>query len=215
MTTQTPKPTDQTPEVVAPLSPESASTNFYWTLGTTEIFNLQTTIRGIVSPAQLDTHFTSVDKALQRVVKQGGHAKPIGVQPSQPAPSAPLDPSAKIALEEGNKELATSIQEGQAIILDFVYDGVEECDGLTIIPQPGDLVDLDFTREGFKWPVIKATKWKHTRAQDLLKWTTSADVSKAAKFTLACKVYYKLGKEYTTKENENRRYKDIVGVRLA
>jgi len=215
MTTQTQKATDQQPEVVIPLSPEAASTNFYWTFGKDEVFNLQTTFRGSVTETEIAAHFASVKHALIQVVSLGGHAKQVGQQPSQPAPSAPLDPSAKIALEEGNKELATTLQEGQAAILDFAYDGVEECDGLTITPQAGEVVNIDFTRDGLKWPVLRAVKWKNAKAQSLLKYATSAEVTKPAKYSLACKVFYKLGKEYVDGEGQARRYKDIVGVRLA
>lgn len=76
--------TDQTPEVLE-LSPEQASTNFYWLFGKSEVFNLQTTIRGILDPLQIQAHLESAKMMMKEIVEMGGHAKQVGKQ-DQPAP---------------------------------------------------------------------------------------------------------------------------------
>lgn len=75
--------TDQQTEVEN-LSPEQASTNMYWTFGKNEVFNLQTTIRGIVHPQQVEYHLKSVKVAMNLIIEMGGHAKPVGQQPLPP-----------------------------------------------------------------------------------------------------------------------------------
>lgn len=77
------QPTDRNPEV----NPEQASTNFYWTFGEGEIFNLQTTIRGVLTPEQIDAHLASATAAMKAVVARHGHAKPVGQQAAQAAPA--------------------------------------------------------------------------------------------------------------------------------
>ncbi len=63
------------------VSPEHASTNFFWTYGTEEVFNIQTTMRGILTADQVDAHISSAAYAMRRVVELGGHAKQVGRQP--------------------------------------------------------------------------------------------------------------------------------------
>jgi hypothetical protein len=60
---------------------EQASTNFFWTLGHTEVFNLQTTLRGNLTEEQIEAHFAMVKWALSHVVTAGGHAKQVGGSP--------------------------------------------------------------------------------------------------------------------------------------
>jgi len=68
--------TDQLPEVE--VSTEAASTNFYWTIGHEELFNLQTTVRGVLDAEQVSAHLSTVISALKEVVAHGGHAKQVG-----------------------------------------------------------------------------------------------------------------------------------------
>ncbi len=74
-------------EIVSPPTTDEASTNFYWTVGTNEVFNLQTTLRGQVDPAAVKQHVTGVMESLKQVIKLGGHAKAVGRQP-EPMPTA-------------------------------------------------------------------------------------------------------------------------------
>lgn len=74
--------TDRLPEV----NPEQASTNFYWTFGKEEVFNLQTTIRGTLTPEQIEAHLATAIEAMKAVATRHGHAKPVGYQaPAKPS----------------------------------------------------------------------------------------------------------------------------------
>lgn len=82
--------TGSTPDVSI-LDPEQASTNFYWTYQTKAgRFNLQTTIRGILSFDQIKAHIASVLEATAHVDDLGGQAKPIGKQPDEDKPGEEL-----------------------------------------------------------------------------------------------------------------------------
>lgn len=79
-----------------PLSTEEVSTNFYWTVGDKETFNLQTTLRGEVDPAAVKRHLANIKAALVGVVALGGHAKAVGKQP-EPITTTSLAPAATTA----------------------------------------------------------------------------------------------------------------------
>ena len=66
--------TQPTPEV-AELTPEQASTNFYWSYGKEEVFNLQTTVRGILTPEQIKRHVDTVKQTMLTVHGIGGHPR--------------------------------------------------------------------------------------------------------------------------------------------
>jgi len=80
--------TDQKPEVE--VSTDHASTNFYWTFGKQEVFNLQTTVRGVTTTNQIEAHLITVKNALTHVVAIGGHAKPVGRQPEAAGNGQPV-----------------------------------------------------------------------------------------------------------------------------
>ena len=65
--------TQPTPEVAVP--PEQASTNFYWYYGKEEVFNLQTTVRGILTPDQIKRHIDTVKQTMVTVHGIGGHPR--------------------------------------------------------------------------------------------------------------------------------------------
>lgn len=68
-------------EPLLEVSPEELSTNFYWSCGKNEIFNLQTTVRGNPTHDEIIEHFESVKSALVMVVKNlEGHARQSGKQ---------------------------------------------------------------------------------------------------------------------------------------
>src|SRR3990167_9761529 len=68
--------TQPTPEVAVPeLTPEQASTNFYWSFGKEEIFLLQTTVRGILTPEQIKRHIDTVKQTMVTVHGIGGHPR--------------------------------------------------------------------------------------------------------------------------------------------
>ena len=75
-------------------NPEQASTNFYWTYETVNgVFNLQTTIRGILSFDQIKAHLNSGLDAAAQVVSLGGMAKQVGKSAYEPAASTLPQPT--------------------------------------------------------------------------------------------------------------------------
>jgi hypothetical protein len=57
-------------------NPDQASTNFYWSYETVNgVFNLQTTIRGILTPDQIKAHVKSALEANAHIVFLGGTAR--------------------------------------------------------------------------------------------------------------------------------------------
>lgn len=74
--------------------PEQASTNFYWTRETTlGVFNFQTTIRGILTPEQIQAHLASAMSAAQGIMEYNGLAKDLQNKYSAPATKLPETPS--------------------------------------------------------------------------------------------------------------------------
>jgi hypothetical protein len=60
-------------------NPEQASSNFFWTYESgNQIFNLQTTIRGILTYPQIQGHVKSAMEAMAHVQELGGIAKQVG-----------------------------------------------------------------------------------------------------------------------------------------
>lgn len=69
---------------------EQASSNFYWTYDTKAgVFNIQTTVRGILTLDQIKAHIKSELEAIAHVVSLGGQAKQVGrnaYEPTTPLP---------------------------------------------------------------------------------------------------------------------------------
>lgn len=140
------------------------------------------------------------------------------------APAAPPpkpDAAAKLVAEEGNQEMAAEL-EAAALEVPPPPKGKEwqtaDCVFLEILPQPDEKVTLKFYGNSRKqphddFPAITVNKWAWEQAQGLLKHVTTADVSKAATFTLPCRVYYTLGKAYTRPDGTTGNYKDVAHVR--
>ena len=87
-----------------------------------------------------------------------------------------------------------------------------------ILPQPDNKVTIEFYGKDRKqphndYPELKVNKWDVAQAAGLMKHVTSADVSKAAEFSLNCSVYWLEGKEYTTKDGGKGHYKNVSHVR--
>lgn len=78
-------------------NPEQASTNFYWTLQDEKgVFNLQTTIRGVLSADQIALHLNSAIMATKHVTARGGVAKDLRDKYSAPAAKLPEVPTATL-----------------------------------------------------------------------------------------------------------------------
>lgn len=73
------------------VSPDELSTNFYYTLGNDEQFNMQFTVRGNPTGAEIEAHFRAVVAAAKLVVEHGGHAKQVGAQSYTPKASKAVE----------------------------------------------------------------------------------------------------------------------------
>lgn len=83
-----------TGETDAPVTidnPEQASSNFYWTYDTENgVFNLQTTIRGILTFSQIQAHIKAVLETTAHIGQLGGQAKQRGQANIDTTVGAPL-----------------------------------------------------------------------------------------------------------------------------
>jgi hypothetical protein len=79
------------------IDPNEVSSNFFWTYGREEVFNIQTTIRADLPPEQFAVHLQCLVAAMKQVVEVKGHAKQVGAGATngaaKPAP-APIVVSA-------------------------------------------------------------------------------------------------------------------------
>jgi len=171
------------------VSPEEASSNFYWTLGQHEVFNIQTTIRGNPTPDEIAEHLRSAGGAMRAIVTLGGHAKPVGRQAENaafiPAPITPMQaaldtgkavagppvPSAPVASSNGQGESkCTMIEIGKGFKsgktqLKFHCVGLEN--PLTFTKEVGEMVKLlaplGYTTQhisiGQKYPADAIVSW--------------------------------------------------------
>lgn len=174
-------------------------------------FEHMTTVRGWGDKSLSD----GINKAKALIQYNGG--KPVSNR-AQPAAAPQPDPAAKIALEEGNKQMAQEIQV-QATAVPPSRKGVDvsyqiiDVDIVEVLPQPDGKTTLKFYGTSDKYPRVSVNKWKVEAANGLMKHVTSEDMGKAAKYTLKCRVYYTDGSSYQTTNGETRHYKDVEHIR--
>lgn len=109
---------DQTGDVIKfePIdNPEQASTNFYWTYeymtpqGQSQVFNFQTTFRGVLSLGQMANHIRMALEGTAYIAGLGGLAKQVG-KSAYETPAAPLPqptPIDQIITEQANLPFPT------------------------------------------------------------------------------------------------------------
>lgn len=162
--------------------------------------------------------FRQIEKTIAGIADIGG--KPVNSKAPTAPPPTP-DPAARIAQEAGNAPLSAELQaqanEVPAPPGDQAWQ-ITECVFVKILPQPDDKVTIEFYGNDKKqphndYPGVKVNKWKSEQAAGLMKYVTSADISKAAEFSLPCKVYWTEGKEYTKPDGSTGRYKNVAHVR--
>ena len=157
--------------------------------------------------------YSAVGKMVALVLETGG--KPANPRPA-PAASPQPDPAARIATEEGNPQMAAELQ-AQATAVPASKKGVpyKTFDAATVevLPQPDGRVTVSFYGDGRKYPDCKINKWKVEQANGLMKHVTSEPMDKPAKYTLACRVYYTDGAQYTKPDGTTGNYKDVEHVR--
>ncbi len=144
MTTQE---ADQHLEAPVALTTDEASTNFYWTCGNHEVFNLQTTIRSSLTDAQIQAHLDTVKRTLLAVVRMEGHAKSSTVGGTgKPAPG-----SEGSATTTTGKKPAPTVP-GDKPVQSFVAKMLE------VTPKPDGKAEIKFYAEGHKFPDLYATR---------------------------------------------------------
>ena len=140
-------------------------------------------------------------------------------KPMPPSASAPLPAKdVAIALEEGNKALAQQLAVSAAELppsrkgADVPYQ-TADVDIVEVLPQPDGKTTLRFYGANDKYPRVSINKWKVEAANGLMKHVTSEDRSKAAKYSIKCRVFFTDGASYTSTNGELRHYKDVEHVR--
>jgi hypothetical protein len=98
-------------------NPEQASTNFYWTYETqSQVFNLQTTIRGILTFEQIQAHIKSALEATAHIHSLGGQAKQVGKNAYE-TPAAPLpEPTTVDAIITEATKLSLPAEESKGVV---------------------------------------------------------------------------------------------------
>jgi hypothetical protein len=161
--------------------------------------------------------FRQIEKTIAGITDIGG--KPVTVRPTAAQPPA-TDPAAKIAMEEGNKELAAELQKIAAEVppsrkgADAKYQ-ITEAAVVEVLPQPDEKVTIKFYGDGDKYPRVAVNKWRIEAATGLMKYVTSEPMSKAGKYTLSCRVYWTEGNAFTKEDGSTGHYKDVEHVRPA
>lgn len=183
------------------VDPEKASTNFYWLLGTTEVFNLQTTIRGNLSDEEISSHMRSAVAAMKQALALGGHAKAVGKNGDVQTFVAPTTP-AQAAIETGK---AAPEPVGQPAPQGALSKAINI---IKVLPQPGDKVNVEFWQTGRKYAELYAKGWSLDRVRNLLSTVTKHDPAKPAELPLNCTVTYTLGKEY----KPGKHYEDVQAI---
>jgi len=178
-----------------------------------KVANLQCTAR--------DPLLDNAEHVIQRVAGLWKRYEWSLIEPPQAAPP-PVPSKAAEAVKDGTPEAQAAVK--------AVVEGVgdppagkewQTCDVcfVKILPQPGELVSIEFYGNAHKqphddFPEVKVNKWKYEQAAGLMKHVTSASVKEANEFALSCRVYYTIGKEYTKKDGSKGNYRDIGHVRL-
>lgn len=137
-------------------------------------------------------------------------------KPQPPLAPAPKPDAAARIVRDDNQQLADEFQ-AQSLEVPAPPDGktweICEIDKIKILPQPDDRITVEFYQINMKWPTVKVNKRKIQDVSNLLKHVTSADITKAAEFSLPCKVYWTQGKEFKNQDGETHHYKDVAHVR--
>jgi hypothetical protein len=192
---------DHEPIVV---STEAASSNFYWTFGKQEIFNIQSTFRGNLSREEIAAHLFSLKESMVQVLEIGGHAKTVGkagdvstiIMPATPTQAATETGKAIEPPTNGNGNAAP-----QGTMTKVIHT-------IKVLPQPGGKVTLEFWQTGRQYAELYAKGWTLERAQKLLSTVSKHDVRMAENLNINCQVAYTLGKEY----KPGKHYEDVQAI---
>lgn len=205
------------------VDPEKASTNFYWLLGTTEVFNLQTTIRGNLSDEEISSHMRSAVAGMKQALALGGHAKAVGkngdaqtfVPPTTPAQAAIETGKANVP-PSGPRPAAVETSPYETPHVGFQQPAQKQVNELVavkveITPVSEGKAELKFYEAGHKWPDLYSKR----AAKDwsgVLGWAQD-EFMKAQTFDgLNLRIGYTLSDKLNSKGNP---YKDIAYIKAA
>lgn len=94
------EPTEPTLDPIE-VSPEELSTNYYWTYGHKEQFNIQSTVRGNPSGPEISEHIDSLIAHMTEVVARGGHARRVDTKGTDAALTSVVTTPTQAAIETG------------------------------------------------------------------------------------------------------------------
>ena len=213
----------QDPEAEAPafnrneytVNPEQASTNFYWTAGKQEQFNLQTTLRGVLSDDDIRAHVETAIAGMKTVISQGGHAKTVTPKGEAVTAPVPQTTPTQAAIETGKAvptaaaitsspyetPMPASQVQTQKQMLELVIAEVE------ITPHTDGKAELKFFAAGHKFPDLYSTKPVGTWAQ-VLGWAES-NFRETKRVSAPLRIQYTLSEKLNSKGNP---YKDIQAI---
>src|SRR5262245_55233721 len=124
---------------------ETAKTSFCWTYGGKEgreVFNLETTISGTLSEADIESHITSALRAMGAVFRHGGRAKWVGGGPA-PQISTSRDSARGLTGYEWGRG-----RTGRSVLL--VHKNASEPDEIECPVHPGKMMSRR-SNEGGSW----------------------------------------------------------------
>jgi hypothetical protein len=192
------------------VSTEEISTNFYWTFGEKEIFNLQTTIRGNPTGQDIEASLRSVMAGMKEIIRLGGHAKQIGQQGATPPAAAKRD-----AAPEAEAPVAAPAAPG-AVESETEYPAARNtlfAAKMQVKPREDDRADLIFFAAGHKYGDLYFT---NRTIEDCIKLLNDVGQYKAEDLlkTITYNVNYEVEWIESEKLNaKNHPYKDIVKVK--
>lgn len=196
---------------------EEASTNFYWTFGTTEVFSIQTTIRGNPTPAEIDAHLASAIRGMARVTGLGGHAKvqsggkvESAAMPQTTPTQAAIETGKAVAPPVSAKPTTSNAPLAGKAVSEVISTKIE------VLPKPDGKCEVKFYDDdpNHKYAAIYGTKPVTTWAA-MLGWQPDA-FSVPATYTSTSEGPIRLTIGYTLSDKLNSKgnpYKDIQYIK--
>lgn len=182
-----------------PPTTDEASTNFYWTAGKDEVFNLQTTLRGAVDPQAVRLHLSNITTVLALIVKMGGHAKAVGRQ-AEPVPSpnatAPIPPAISTSMVPPPPVAPNANGGNQESVCAMLEIGTS---------YTGNKPQLKFHVNGMEHPLSYTKEIKDMAKMLAPLGFTAAHIVVGQKYPVNCVVIWKQGEKY----------RDVLSVRAA
>ena len=200
------EPTHEVPQDILDMievSPEEASTNFYWNFGKHEVFKIQTTIRGNPTTEEVNEHIASAIAGMKLVIDAGGHATGYAEKQS-PAPG--IDSATAAALETG-KAVTPPPVSTPTLTQNTAGERIAHCAMIEVgTSYQGGKTQLKFHCEGMDYPLT------YTKAvSDMVKLLSvvgnfAGQLEVGKKIALPCLVIW------NETQNGEKKYKNVIRV---